>query len=73
MILKKLISHFDMNVFSRVVRILSQPTASVLKLQQKNICGQKSVVWKAALVPQYLLERCLLYSAIFSKFDGGFH
>ena len=33
---KKLISHFDMNVFSRVVLILSQLTAFVLELQQKN-------------------------------------
>ena len=32
MILKKLISHFDMNVFRRVVWVLSQPTAFVLKL-----------------------------------------
>ena len=41
---KKLISHFDMNVFPRVVWILSQLTAFVLKLQQKNLRGQKSIV-----------------------------
>ena len=66
MILKKLISHFDMNVFSRVVRILSQPTASVLKLQQKNICGQKSVVWKAALVTSIFTRTLFI---IFSYFQ----
>ena len=49
MISKKLISHFDMNVFLRVVWMLSQLTAFVLKLQQKNLRGQKSIV------PQYLL------------------
>ena len=45
---KRLISHFDMNVFRRVVWILSQLTAFVLKLQQKNLRGQKSIVWKTA-------------------------
>ena len=59
MISKNLISHFHMNVFSRVVWILSQLTAFVLKPQQKNVPGQKSIVWKTALVPQYLLTRML--------------
>ena len=44
MILNKLISHFDMNFFPRVVWILSQITAFVLKIQQKNLRGQKSIV-----------------------------
>ena len=39
---KKLISHFDMNVFPRLVWILSLLTAFVLKLLQKIIDGQKS-------------------------------
>ena len=50
--------------FPRVVWILSQLTASVLKLQQQNVLGQKSTVWKTALVPQYLLSGML--STIFS-------
>ena len=54
---KKLISHFGMNIFSRIVWVLSQPTAFVLKPQQKNLRGQKSIVWKTALVLQYLLTR----------------
>ena len=45
---KRLISHFDVNVFPRVVWILPQLTAFVLKLQKKNLCGQKSIVWKIA-------------------------
>ena len=57
----------------RVVWILSQLTAFDLKHQQKYLCGQISIAWKTALVPQYLLECCLLYSAIFSKSDGAFH
>ena len=57
-------SHFDMNVFPRVVWILSQITTFALKLQQKNLRGQKSIVWKTALVPQYLLTR--MWSIIFS-------
>ena len=32
-----------MNVFSRVVWMLSQLTAFVLKLQQENLRGQKSI------------------------------
>ena len=56
---RKLISNFDLNVFSIVVWILSQLTAFVLKLQLKNIHGQKSTVWKTALIPQYLLTRML--------------
>ena len=42
--LKKLIPHSDMNVFPRVVWILSHSTAFVLKLQQKNLHGQKPFV-----------------------------
>ena len=78
---KKLISHFDLNVFSRVVWILSQFTAFALKLQQKKLHGRKSTAWSTALITQYLLnllECCLLYSAVdffifFNKADGGFH
>ena len=64
MISKKLIPHFDMKVFPRIVWILSQLTAFVLKLQQKHLRGQKSIVWKTALLPQYLLTR--VWSIIFS-------
>ena len=53
-----------MNVFPRIVWILSQLTAFVLKFQQKNLRGQKSIVWKTALVPLYLLTR--IWSIIFS-------
>ena len=53
-----------MNFFPQVVWILSQLAAFVLKLQQKNLLGQKSTVWKTALVPQHLLTRML--STIFS-------
>ena len=46
---KKLKSHFfDLNVFLMVVWILSQLTL-VLKLQQKNLHGQKSTVWENCL------------------------
>ena len=38
---KKLISHFDMNVCCNL-------TAFVLKLQQKNLRREKSIVWKTA-------------------------
>ena len=65
MISKKLISHFDMNILLRVVWILLQLTAFVLELQQKNLRGQKSVIWKAASEPQYLLTR--IWSIIFSR------
>ena len=51
-----------------------------LKLQQKNLSGQKSTLWNTALVPQYLLARMLSTRdsvvntfAIFSKSDSGFH
>ena len=47
-------SHFNMNVFPRVVWILSQITTFALKLQQKNLHEQNSIVWKTALVHQYL-------------------
>ena len=80
---KKLISHFDLNVFSRVVWILWQLTAFILELNQKNLPGRKSTAWNTALITQYLLkldlsEICLLYSAVdffifFSKPDGGLH
>ena len=50
--------------FLMVVWILSQFTAFVLKLQQKNLHGQKSTVWKSAIIPQYLNTRML--SIIFS-------
>ena len=46
---RKLISHFDMNVFPRLVWILSLLTAFVLKLLQKIIDGQKST---------YVIENC---------------
>ena len=70
MISKKLISHFDLNVFWRVVLIFSQLATFVLKFQQKNFHGEKkSTVWKSVLIPQYLLTRML--SIIFS--DGFFH
>ena len=69
MISKKLISHFDLNVFYRVVLIFSQLATFVLKFQQKNFHGEKSTVWKSVLIPQYLLTRVL--SIIFS--DGFFH
>ena len=46
-----------MNIFMRVVWMLSQLAAFVLKLQQKNLRGGKSIVWKTSLVPQYLLIR----------------
>ena len=59
MISKKLISHSDMNVFLRVVWMLSQLTTFVLKLQQKNLRGQKSILWKTVLVPQYFLTGML--------------
>ena len=43
--------------------MFSQLTAFVLKLQQKNLRGQKSIVWKTALLPQYLLTK--MWSVIF--------
>ena len=57
MISKKLMLHFNQNVFLRVAWILSQITAFVLKLQQKNL--QNSTIWKTTLIPQYLLTRML--------------
>ena len=48
-----------MNVFPRVVWILSQLTAFVLKIQQKNLRGQKSIV---------CMENCLSTS-IFTYFN----
>ena len=53
-----------MDVFPRVVWMLSQLTAFALKLQQKNLHGQKSTVWTTVLIPQNLLTRML--SIIFS-------
>ena len=64
MISKKLRSHFDLNVSPKVVWMLSQLTAFVLKLPQKNLDGQKSTVSKAVIIPQNLLTRML--SIIFS-------
>ena len=59
MISSKLISHFDMNVFPRVVWILLIVETSAEKSPWKT-----SIVWKTALVPQYLLTR--MWSIIFS-------
>ena len=59
MISKKLVSYFNLNVFQRVVWMLSQLTALALKLRQENLHGQKSTVWKAAIILQYLLTRKL--------------
>ena len=53
----------DLNVFPRVVWILSQLAAFVLKPQQKNFPWTK-VYYKTALVPQYLLTSML--SILFS-------
>ena len=52
-----------MNVFMRVAWVLSQFTVFALKFQQKNIRGQKSIVWETALVPLYkttLFLACLM-------------
>ena len=57
MISKKLMLHFNQNVFLRVAWILSQITAFVLKLQQKNL--QNSTIWKTTLIPHYLRTRML--------------
>ena len=59
MISKKLISQIDMNVFPRVVWMFSQLKALVLKFPQENLDGQKSTVWKAVTISQYLLTRML--------------
>ena len=65
MISKKLVSYFNLNVFQRVVWMLSQLTVLVLKLRQENLHGQKSTVWKAAIILHIcLLESCLLYLAV---------
>ena len=63
---KKLISHFDMNVFPRVLSILSQQL--FLKLQQKNLHRQRFTEWKTALIPQHLLSRMLSIIFRFSCF-----
>ena len=74
MISKKLISHFDLNVFWTVAWIFSQLATFVLKFQQKNFHGQKSTVWKTVLIPQYLLTRMLDgFFHFFIKSDGVFH
>ena len=52
-----------MNAFPKVLWILSQLTAFVLKIQQKNFPWTK-ICCKTDLVPQYLLTRKL--SVIFS-------
>ena len=72
MISKKLVSYFDLNVFQRVVWMLSQLTAFVLKLRPENLHGQKSTDWKTAIILQYLLTRKLSIifgSAYFSNFQ----
>ena len=61
------------------ITLLHELNAFVLKLQQKILHGEKSIVSKTALVPQYLLTRMLSiifsldFFANFSKCDGGFH
>ena len=72
MISKKFVSYLDLNVFQRVVWMLSQLTAFVLKLRQENLHGQKSTVWKTAIILQYLLTRKLSIifgCAYFSNFQ----
>ena len=72
-------SHFNINFFQRVVWMLSQLTAFVLKLPQKNLDGKKSTVRKTVIIPQYLLARMLSiifscgFFSIFNKYDGGFY
>ena len=39
------------------ITLLHELNAFVLKLQQKILHGEKSIVLKTALVPQYLLTR----------------
>ena len=76
---KRLISHFDMNVFPRVVWIFSQLTAFVLKLEQKNLRGRNLLYGELPMYLNiYLLEYGLLYLAvnffsIFRKYEGVFH
>ena len=65
-IAKKSISHFHMNVFPRVVSMLSQQL--FLKLQQKNLHRQKFTQWKITLIPQHLLSRMLSIIFRFSCF-----
>ena len=65
-IAKKSISHFHMNVFPRVVSMLSQQL--FLKLQQKNLHRQKFTQWKTTLIPQHLLSRMLSIIFRFSCF-----
>ena len=60
-----------MNIFMRVVWMLSQLPAFVLKLQQKNLRGGKSIVWKTSLVPQYLLIRTWSKLWIVSLFSAS--
>ena len=57
MISKKLLSY--LNVFQRFVWILSQLRAFDLKFQQETLHGQKSTVWKTAIILRYLLTRKL--------------
>ena len=63
---KKSISHFHMNVFPKVVSMLSQQL--FLKLQQKNLHRQKFTQWKTTLIPQHLLSRMLSIIFRFSCF-----
>ena len=67
MISKKLISLFHMNVFPRVVSILSQKLF-LIKLQQINLHRQKFTKWNTASVPQHLLSRMLSIIFRFSCF-----
>ena len=77
MISKKLISHFDVNVYAGIVWILKQFKAFVLK----NLIEQESAKWKPALIPRYLLSRILLFYyiqlwvffAFFNQSGCGFH
>ena len=72
MISKKLVSYLDLKFFQRVVWMLSQLTAFVLKLRQENLHGQKSTVLETAIILQYLLTRKLSIifgCAYFSNFQ----
>ena len=60
-----------MNVFPRVVWVLPQTTAFVLKIQQENLHGRKSTEWKSALTTQYLLSRKSFSCGFLA--GGGFH
>ena len=61
--------HFDLDVFSIVVWILPQLTAFVLKLQQKNLHGQKSRY--CVVYGKLPLECCLFQLWNFSLFSAS--